>query len=61
MLIAMNGPSLDLFEDTVAPGGWIFVNSSIISREVRRKDVHVFKILPLILPRSTGSLQRRTW
>jgi 2-oxoisovalerate ferredoxin oxidoreductase beta subunit len=44
VLIAMNGPSLDLFEDTVAPGGWIFVNSSIITREVRRKDVQVFKI-----------------
>jgi 2-oxoisovalerate ferredoxin oxidoreductase beta subunit len=39
VLLAFNGPSLDLFEDTVQPGGLIIVNESIISRKVRRNDV----------------------
>ena len=38
-LIAMNRPSLTKFEDTVVPGGAIFVNSSIVSEKVRRMDV----------------------
>ena len=38
-LIAMNRPSLTKFEDTVVPGGVIFVNSSIVSEKVRRMDV----------------------
>jgi 2-oxoisovalerate ferredoxin oxidoreductase beta subunit len=39
VLIAMNGPSLDAFEDSVQPGGTIFVNTSLIGRKVRRSDV----------------------
>ena len=45
VLIAMNLPSLDLFEKTVAPGGMIFVDSSLIERKVERTDVKVFYIL----------------
>ncbi len=41
VLIAMNGPSLEAFEQSVVPGGWIFVNSSIVSGKVKRDDVHV--------------------
>ena len=44
VLIAMNLPSLDKYEDSVVPGGMIFVDSSLIEREVRRKDVKVFYI-----------------
>lgn len=43
-LIVMNGPSLDKFEDSVKPGGKIFVESSLISRKVRREDVDVFYV-----------------
>ncbi|MBU0508051.1 2-oxoacid:acceptor oxidoreductase family protein [bacterium] len=39
VLVAMNDPSLDSFENSVVKGGLIIVNSSIISRKVRRKDV----------------------
>ena len=35
----MNEPSLDKFEDTVATGGIIFVDSSLIERKVGRDDV----------------------
>ncbi len=44
VLIAMNLPSLDLFEDSVTPGGMIFVDSSLIERKVKRTDVKVFYI-----------------
>lgn len=39
VMIAMNLPSLDAFEDQVLEGGLIIVNSSIINRKVKRKDV----------------------
>lgn len=38
-LIAMNLPSLDKFDQTVAAGGDIVVNRSLIDREVDRTDV----------------------
>ena len=44
VLVAMNLPSLDRFEGKVAPGGMIFLDSSLIEREVVRKDVTVFRI-----------------
>ncbi|HDL85219.1 MAG TPA: 2-oxoacid:ferredoxin oxidoreductase subunit gamma [Candidatus Acetothermia bacterium] len=45
-LIAMNLPSLDKFEQMVAKGGTIIVNSSLVNREVARNDLNVIK-LPL--------------
>jgi len=39
VLIAMNGPSLDAFEASVAPGGLIVINSSLVAGKVKRKDV----------------------
>jgi 2-oxoisovalerate ferredoxin oxidoreductase beta subunit len=44
VLIAMNGPSLDAFEDTVTKDGLIIVNSSIIDRKVNRADVRAMYI-----------------
>ena len=44
VLVAMNLPSLDKYEDTVAPGGTIFVDSTLIERKVRRTDVKVHYI-----------------
>lgn len=41
VLIVMNRPSLDKFEDAVVPGGDIYVDSSLVDREVRRTDVNV--------------------
>ena len=38
-LIAMNLPSLIKFENLVQKGGTIFVNSSVVSQKVERKDV----------------------
>ena len=44
VLMVMNEPSLDKFEETVAPGGTIFVDSSLIARKVKRTDVEVVYI-----------------
>lgn len=44
VLIAMNLPSLDRYEDSVVPGGMIFADSSLIERKVKRDDVKVFYI-----------------
>ncbi len=41
VLIVMNTPSLDKYEDLVAPGGKIFIDSTLIERKVRRSDVEV--------------------
>jgi 2-oxoglutarate ferredoxin oxidoreductase subunit gamma len=43
-IIIMNLPSLDKFEPQVKSGGTIFVNSSLISRDVERDDVNIVKI-----------------
>ena len=44
VLIAMNLPSLDKYEDTVAPGGTIYVDSTLVERKVKRDDVKVVYI-----------------
>ncbi|MBQ2144211.1 MAG: 2-oxoacid:acceptor oxidoreductase family protein [Oscillospiraceae bacterium] len=43
-LIVMNRPSLEKFEDTVVPGGSIFVNSSMIDVKVQRTDVKAYYV-----------------
>lgn len=44
ILIAMNLPSLDKYENSVAPGGSIFMDSSLIDRKIQREDVKAFYI-----------------
>ncbi len=44
ILVAMNLPSLDKYEDSVKEGGMIFYDSSLIEREVKRTDVKAFPI-----------------
>ena len=44
VLVAMNLPSLDKYENEVVPGGKIFVDSTLISRKVERTDVDVYYI-----------------
>jgi 2-oxoglutarate ferredoxin oxidoreductase subunit gamma len=43
-VIAMNLPSLEKFEDMVKPGGVLVVNSSMVNREVKRKDIKVVSL-----------------
>ena len=44
VLVAMNLPSLDRFEESVKPGGLIFVDSSLVERKVKRDDVTAFYV-----------------
>lgn len=44
VLIAMNLPSLDKFENSVKAGGMIFLDSTLIERKVSRDDVKVFYV-----------------
>lgn len=55
VLIAMNLPSLDKYEDAVVPGGMIFVDSTLIERKVKRTDVKVFYIPSTALAQSIGA------
>jgi 2-oxoglutarate ferredoxin oxidoreductase subunit gamma len=43
-IVAMNIASLDKFEGRVKPGGTIFVNSSLIKRDLQRDDVDAVRI-----------------
>lgn len=54
VLIAMNGPSLDEFEKCVEPNGTIFVNSSLISRKVKRTDVKAIYVPMTEIAESLG-------
>ena len=44
ILVAMNIPSLDRYEDAVVPGGIILYDSSLIDRDVRRTDVKAYGV-----------------
>ena len=44
ILVAMNLPSLDKFEKSVASGGIILADSTLIERKVERDDVTVFYV-----------------
>jgi 2-oxoglutarate ferredoxin oxidoreductase subunit gamma len=55
VLVAMNGPSLDKFESTVADGGLIVVNESLIKWGPERSDVEIFRVPLVDLAREVGS------
>ena len=54
VLIAMNLPSLQKYVDTVAPGGQIYLDSSLIDVKVERSDVEVFYIPASQMARDNG-------
>ena len=54
VLIAMNLPSLDRYEKEVKEGGTIYVDSSLIDRNVNREDVTVHYIPATLLATQNG-------
>lgn len=44
ILMVMNTPSLDKYESTVASGGKIFIDSTLVTKKVTRDDVEVFYV-----------------
>lgn len=57
LLIVMNGPSLDLFEKTVAENGTVIINSSMTSEEPLRKDIKIVKVPATDLARAAGFIK----
>ena len=55
VLIAMNGPSLEKFEDKVKENGLIIINETLIKDEIKRKDVEVLKVPLAKLAKEVGS------
>ncbi len=56
-LVAMNKPSLDKFESDVEKDGTIIINESLISQDVKRKDVKVFKVPANEIANELGNLR----
>ena len=54
ILIAMNLPSLQKYVDTVAPGGQVYLDSSLIDAKVERTDVEVFYIPATQMAKDAG-------
>ena len=54
ILVAMNLPSLLKFVDTVAPGGKIIIDSTLIGIQVERTDVEVFYIPATQMAKDAG-------
>ena len=55
ILIVMNLPSLDKYENAVVPGGKIFVDSTLIERKVNRTDVDVTYIPATAIAKEIGA------
>ena len=55
ILVAMNFPSLEKFESTVAKQGLVFLNASLISESLSREDVEVLRIPTAELAKEVGS------
>lgn len=43
-VVVMNEPSLEKFEESVLPGGNLFINSSLVSKKPRRDDINIYEI-----------------
>lgn len=55
VVIAMNKPSLVKFEPMLKPGGYLFVNESLIDSEPTRTDINIIKVPCLELADKIGS------
>ena len=55
ILVAMNYPSLEKFEPTVANKGLVLLNSSLIPESPTRTDFEVFRVPTVELAREAGS------
>lgn len=42
--VIMNLPSLDKYEDTIAPDGYLVINTSMVNRKAKRSDIHVLEV-----------------
>lgn len=55
--IVMNQPSLDKYEDLVKPGGYLAVNTSLMNRQVKRKDITVVEVPASEIAEELGNIK----
>ena len=55
--IILNQPSLDKYEDKIVSGGLVVVNTSLVSREVRRSDLKAARINAGDIARRLGNMR----
>ena len=53
--LVLNRPSMDKFEDAVAPGGALIINSSLIERECKRTDIKAYAVPANDIARDLGN------
>ncbi|MDD5016573.1 MAG: 2-oxoacid:acceptor oxidoreductase family protein [Eubacteriales bacterium] len=56
-VIVLNRPSLDKFENSLKPGGKLFINSSLIEKKASRGDVNVYYIPANDIALSLGNVK----
>ena len=44
ILVGMSGPAIDKFEASLRPGGYLFVNSSLVKDKTYRDDINVIMV-----------------
>ena len=45
IVCALNAPAVDKFEASIKPGGWLFVNDSLVDKDrVYREDINVVRV-----------------
>jgi len=54
-IVAMNQPSLDRFQNQIASGGLLFVNSSLIEAEIARGDIEIVEVPASDIAEELGS------
>lgn len=57
VVIIMNQPSLDKFEDMIVSGGLAVMNTSLVDRDVRREDLATVKIDASRIARDLGNVR----
>jgi 2-oxoglutarate ferredoxin oxidoreductase subunit gamma len=56
-LVAMNKASLDKFESSLQPGGFLVINSSLIERDPPRTDLTIIRVPANKIAEEAGTLQ----
>jgi len=56
-LVAMNKLSLDRFENSIEPEGFLIINSSLVEREPQRTDLTVIKVPANKIAEEAGAIQ----
>lgn len=57
IVIAMNRPSMEIFEKNVVPGGALIYNSSLIDVEPTREDIEIYPVACNEIAAEAGSLR----